>query len=140
MTVPANKRGENTLEVWQKSVKLTKHTMNLVSNTNVFKGRYKKMNDELVDTAWSISEKLWLANNIYVGKGCDQQSIDDRLHLQREAIALCRSMLFQIALAGKILHLPTRQTAYWAGIAKSVLDLARKWHESDAERLKGIRD
>lgn len=135
MSVPVGKRGHNTLEVWQKSVQLTKYTMEIVGNKKNFPGRYQRMNDSLVDTAWHISERLWLANNVYVGKGCDPRAIGDRLHLQQEAISLCRSMLFQIDLAGKVLHRPTGKTEYWAEMTKSVLDMARKWHESDRRRL-----
>lgn len=135
MTVPVNKRGKNTLEVWQKSVALTKYTMEIVGNTKNFPGKYRKMNDALIDTAWSISRHLWLANNVYVGAGAPAGNVDERLHLQSVAIAECREMLFEIDLAGKVLHRPAKKTAYWAEMAKSVLDMARKWHEADRRRL-----
>lgn len=93
MSVPKGKRKINKLEVWLSAVDLAKYTMEITSNTNNFPGKYRCMVQRLDATAYGISEKLWLANSIYVGRGCDPRNVADRKKLQSDSIALCKSML-----------------------------------------------
>lgn len=134
MAVPVNKRGENTLEVWLKAVDLAKYTMEITANTKNFPGRYRVMTDRINDAAIGAAGKLWKANKVFIGNGCDPRAKQDRAYLQNSAINDLDDLLFLIDLAGKALHRPTKKTAFWAEKAIAVKRLAVKWRESDRSR------
>lgn len=134
MSVPVGKRKENTLEVWLKAVDLAKYTMEITASTKNFPGRYRAMTDRINDAAIGVAGKLWKANKIFVGNGCDPRAKQDRAYLQNSAINDLDDLLFLIDLAGKALHRPTKKTAYWAEKAITVKHLAVKWRESDRSR------
>lgn len=134
MAVPVNKRGENTLEVWLKAVDLAKYTMEITANTKNFPGRYRAMTDRINDAAIGAAGKLWKANKVFIGNGCDPRAKQDRAYLQNSAINDLDDLLFLIDLAGKALHRPTKKTAFWAEKTIAVKRMAVKWRESDRSR------
>lgn len=134
MSVPVGKRGENTLEVWQKAVRLAKYTMEITSNKKNFPARYDAMTSRIVDCAVDAAGDLWHANRVYIGHGCDPRALEDRRYLQNKAVNELDDLLFLIDLAGKVLHRDTRKTVYWADLARGVKQMAVKWRDSDRGR------
>ena len=134
MTVPVGKRGENILEVWLKAVELAKYTMEITANTKSFPGRYRPMVERINAAAIEAAGDLWKANKVFVGQGCDPRAREDRRFLQNRAINHLDDLLFLIDLSGKLLHRDGKKSAYWAGMAVKVKQLAAKWRDSDRSR------
>lgn len=135
MSVPLGQREENRMAVWKEAAKLAGHTMEITSG-KTFSTIYAPLAARLNQTCYDAASLLWHANKVYVGNGCDPRNIADRLKMQSDAIALLRSLMFQIDLACKVTHRTAKSAAFWADMCRHVLNLAVRWRDSDAKRLK----
>lgn len=136
MSVPVGQRSENKLEVYQKSKKLICYSLEIMSNKKKFPEFAGPICSIIIQTEWNIASKIWQANNVYIGKSTTDNAKVRRRDLQNEAVELCESLIFQIDLIGTVLHRPSKKTFYWSNQVIRILELLRKWRDSDAQRLK----
>ena len=129
MSVPVPKRSKSDLDLFIKAKKLTKYTLTITSNQNVFFPQYSRLIDEINQLSIDIFVDLWTANNLNLFTRSEE-----RLNFQNKAIAKCIRLLAIIDVAQKVFHLSLRSVAYWGNIIIQIRNLTRAWKNSDNKR------
>lgn len=136
MSVPVGQRSENKLEVYQRTKKLIRYSLEIMQNKKKFPEFADPICSIILQTEWNIASKIWQANNVYIGRNATDNSKIRRRCLQNESVELCESLIFQIDLIGTVLHRPANKTFYWSNQCIQIAEMLRKWRDSDAQRLK----
>ena len=115
---------------------LAVYTIQICSNDKVFLPKYNLINTMIINTALTIYESGWTANNILVKTAEDWNT---RRNYQKIACAKCNSLLALIDLAKGLYHLRDKRIKFWAKKTIEVRGMLRKWCEADQERYGGLQ-
>jgi len=110
---------------------LAVYTIQICGNEKIFLPKYLATTSMLRNTALTIYENAWMANNVKV---VTKEDWDLRRNYQVISAAKCNSLLALIDLSKSLYHLKSNRVKYWAQKTIEVRGLLRKWHESDQER------
>lgn len=104
--------------------------------TAIYIQRQDSLVNKLREQSSEIFVLLYTANQINLNK--DPERKEERLNNQTKAIELCRRHLAYIQLCRKHFHLSANRIKHWGEMVMTVLNSAKKWHESDKSRYKNI--
>lgn len=129
---------ETTLQVIIDARALYIHSVKIMENERVF----PPANDFRGETLRQIHRDLmnvylsaWDANRINVPK--NPEFAEERLSLQRSAIASCRHLLALFELAKRQFHLEHGKYWNWMDMLVKVKNKLEAWHKSDVVRFGG---
>lgn len=134
MSVPENQRQKSKMEVLLACDDLAHYTLTIIANEKKFDVRYGQLiGSRIADTAWSIAESAFMANEIKVGSNkelaCRRQS------LQNECILNCKCLIHSVGLAQRIYHIPTARMENWARKIEKARTLLQAWKESERKKI-----
>lgn len=136
MSVPQFERGEGKFNVLVEANFLAVHSMQIVSNPNIFDLKYQSvMGNDLIETSKDIFISAYTANEIKVE---NKRQAVERLKLIEHAIIYCDRLLALIQMAKKLYHLDSKRVKFWGGKTLSVKELLKKWYQSECKRYEKI--
>ena len=134
MSVPVPQRASGDLQVIVKAKDLCSHTLLITQNEKYFPKRYRyAITAEIQKSSMLILEDLVESNEMYPE---NRMQAEERLMLQRKALAKCRSLLCLMQICKDLFNLPGNKTAYWTSLVVDVRKLAFAWHNSDKKRFE----
>lgn len=148
MSVPVYRRTESKFAVALKARDLYAHTMQVCSNSNVFKPEYNDMiTKHMVVLASKISYGTFIANKRYYPYSHDPETgkmslnkakWEQRRKLQNEALNACYELDCDIQVAAKIFHIRVSRIEYWIKLLDEVRTMLEAWIDSDNRTKKEI--
>lgn len=134
MSVKEGEREKSRFEVLVEARELTKYTIVITKNSNVFLPEYQTaLTDDIIRTAKNIFIKCFTANKI---RAETAERYNERKELQYHAILDCNNMLALIDLAKSVYHLKSKRIEFWGKKVLKTRTLIREWKDSDAKRYK----
>lgn len=132
MAIPVGLRGYNQLWTINAIVDMVAYTMKITSNKKVFLPEFDTVTSRIVNTAVSIFDCAWGANNVRVNKNPYRWL--KRRDLQETAILQCTNLQGQITLAKRVFHLKTKRMNFWNDSIEKCQSMLMKWREGDCKR------
>ena len=132
MPVPVPLRGYNQLWTINTIVDMVTYTMKITSNKKVFLPEFDVVTERIVNTALSIFDCAWGANNIRVSKNPYRWL--KRRDLQETAIIQCDNLQGQITLAKRVFHLKTKRMNFWNDSIEKCHGMLMRWRVGDCKR------
>jgi len=134
MSVPEPQRDSGDMQVILKAKDLCSHTLSITQNEKYFPKRYRyAITAEIQKSSMMILEELVESNEMYPE---NKMQAEERLMLQRKALAKCRSFLCLIQVCKDLFSLPGNKVSYLTSLVVEVRKLAIAWHKSDKKRFE----
>ena len=112
---------------------MASYTLDLVSNPKIFKPIYERVGKISAGLAYNVLTHTNLANKTKVYTSFDW---DMRRKSQLMALSYCVTLLSNIKIVGKSIHLRSRKENIWSGKVNTALRLLKAWADSDYERYR----
>ena len=122
-------KSQQKLKVVTESIDLMNYTLQITSNTKVFKPEYNWLTSAILSETINIHRLVYSANETNL-----QNDYETRAKRQKEAVKLCNSLKADILVAHKIYHLREKRVVFWTNKVNEVKSLIQKWAESDKKR------
>lgn len=122
-------KSQQKLKVVTESIDLMNYTLQITSNTKVFKPQYNWLTSAILSETINIHRLVYSANETNL-----QNDYETRAKRQKEAIKLCNSLKADILVAHKTYHLREKRVVFWTNKVNEVKSLIQKWAESDKKR------
>lgn len=132
MSVPKGQRNHSVLEVQVKGDELVVHTVRIMANERTFDPKYQRLADIVLQVALDALMCIDEANDVRVDGDPDRWR--ERRRLQERGIRKLMGLCTLMRVCRRTYHMRGRKYAYWSGLAKDTLALARRWRDSDAKR------
>lgn len=110
---------------------MASYTLNLVGNPKIFKPIYEKVGKTSAGLAYNVLTYTNLANNTKVYTSFDW---DLRRKAQLMALSYCVTLLSNIKIVSKSIHLRGRKENIWSKKVNDALKLLKAWTDSNYER------
>lgn len=120
---------QQKLKVVTESIGLMDYTMQITSNTKVFKPEYNWLTSAILSETINIYRLVYSANETNL-----QNDYETRIKRQKEAVKLCNNLKADILVAHKIYHLREKRVVFWTNKVNGIKSLIQKWSESDKKR------
>ena len=134
LSVRVSERKRSTFEVNVKMDELVVYTLQITSNTNVFKPGHGSIVDLVQKCVVDAGTLVWQANGIRV------DSVDSYLERhgkQKDAVVQLNTLLYLITICKRTFHLRSKKVNHWTKLATEAKKLVVSWKDSDARRYKG---